>query len=48
MYKCVYLQQACVSADGQVELGGIGDQQDVAVDVGGRADGPEVEGEDVA
>ena len=43
-----YLQEAGVGADGQVELGGVGDEQDVAVDVDGRPDGPEEEGEDVA
>lgn len=43
-----YLQESSVGADGEVELGGVGDQQDVAVDVIGGPDGLEVEGEDVA
>jgi len=30
-----------------VELGGVGDQQDVAVHVGGGPQGPELQGEDV-
>lgn len=42
-----YLQESSVGADGEVELGGVGDQQDVAVDVIGGPDGLEVEGEDV-
>lgn len=43
-----YLQEAGVGPDRQVELGSVGDEQDVAVDVDGGPDGPEEKGEDVA
>ena len=42
-----YLQEAGVGPDGQVELGGVGDQQNVAVHVGGGPQRAELQGEDV-
>lgn len=43
-----YLQEAGVGPHRQVEARGVGDQQDVAVDVDGGPRGAEVQGEDVA
>lgn len=45
--SAVYLQEACVGADWQVELWCICNQQDVAVYVNGWSDWPEQEREDV-
>lgn len=44
----MYLQEARVGPDWQVELGCVCDQQDIAVYVNGGSDRPEEEGEDVA
>lgn len=44
----LYLQEARVGSNRQVELGSVCDEQDVAVDVNGGPDWPEEKGEDVA
>lgn len=43
-----YLQEACVGAHRQVELGSVCDEEDVAVDEDRGPDRPEEEAEDVA